>query len=235
MEFLRELERDGFVVVPTVVSKDEVDLLLERLKEADLRVTTHRRGQQTYAIRNLLRVVPQTRQLTESAAVRSLVEPSLGPNAFVVRDLFFDFDKTSDANWKVAWHQDLTIAVRHRIEVPGFGPWSVKDGVPHVRPPIELLERMLTVRLHLDDCGEENGSLRVLPGSHRHGRLDAKVIRVWRAEVPAVSCAVKRGGAVLMRPPLLHASSPSVRPEHRRVIHLEFAAEELPGGLRWCG
>jgi ectoine hydroxylase-related dioxygenase (phytanoyl-CoA dioxygenase family) len=174
--------------------------------------------------------------LAESTAVRSLVEPALGPNAFAVRDLFFD--KTMDANWKVTWHQDLTIAVRHRIDVPDFGPWSVKDGVPHVRPPVELLERMLTVRLHLDDCGEENGPLRVLPGSHQHGRLGENAIRVWRAEVPAVSCAVKRGGAVLMRPLLLHASSPARRPEHRRVIHLEFAAEELPGGLQWrsqCG
>jgi ectoine hydroxylase-related dioxygenase (phytanoyl-CoA dioxygenase family) len=155
----------------------------------------------------------------------------LGLDAFVIRDLFFD--KTSEANWKVAWHQDLTIAVRHRIDLPGFGPWSEKDGVPHVRPPVELLERMLTVRLHLDDCGEQNGPLRVLPCSHRHGKLDANAIRAWRAEVPAVVCTIKCGGVVLMRPLLLHASSPARRPEHRRVIHLEFAAEELPGGLQW--
>jgi hypothetical protein len=211
MEFLKELECEGFVVVPSLVSTDEVDLLLERLKEAVTRVTAHRRGQHAYAMRNFLRTVPGTRQLAESAAVRSLVEPVLG----------------------LDWHQDLTIAVRRRIDLSGFGAWSVKEGVQHVRPPVELLERMLTMRLHLDDCGEENGLLRVLPGSHRHGKLDANAIRAWRAEVPAVSCAIKRGGVVLMRPLLLHASSPARRPEHRRVIHLEFAAEALPDGLQW--
>src|SRR5262245_7189469 len=86
------------------------------------------------------------------------VEPILGPGAFVVRGLFFD--KTPRANWKVSWHQDLTIAVRVRIEAPGFGPWSLKAGVVHVQPPAEILERMATVRLHLDDCSESNGPLR---------------------------------------------------------------------------
>ena len=90
------------------------------------------------------------------------------------------FDKTPSANWKVVWHQDLTIAVRERGVVSGFGPWSEKEGVVHVQPPIELLERMLAVRVHLDDCGADNGPVRVLPASHRVGRLSGEAIDEWR-------------------------------------------------------
>ena len=135
----------------------------------------------------------------------------------------------------MAWHQDLTIAVRERREVAGFGPWSTKAGIPHVQPPAEVLERKVTLRIHLDRCGPDNGPLRVVPGSHRGGRLDAAAIADHRQRVAEVSCLVDRGGVVILRPLLLHASSAALRPGHRRVIHLECAAEDLPGGLEWHG
>ena len=94
------------------------------------------------------------------------------------------FDKSRNANWLVARHQDLTLAVRSRVEVSGFGPWNTKKGVPHVQAPIELLEKMMTVRLHVDDCDEENGALRVIPGSHRLGRLSAERIHELRRKQP---------------------------------------------------
>jgi ectoine hydroxylase-related dioxygenase (phytanoyl-CoA dioxygenase family) len=143
------------------------------------------------------------------------------------------FDKTPDANWKVAWHQDLTIAVRQKIEVACFTAWSVKDGVAHVQPPIEVLERMLTLRLHLDDCGPANGPLQVISASHKSGRLTARQISEWREQQPAEICSVTRGGALLMRPLLLHSSSTATEPKHRRVVHLEFAAGPLRNGLQW--
>ena len=144
------------------------------------------------------------------------------------------FDKTPGANWNVVWHQDLSIAVRERRDVPGFGPWSQKAGVAHVQPPPTILERMLTVRLHLDDCDEANGPLLVLPGSHRSGRLTPEQVQQWRGKTAAVPCLVPSGGALLMRPLLLHASSSSQSPRHRRVVHLEYAAEALPEGLEWA-
>jgi ectoine hydroxylase-related dioxygenase (phytanoyl-CoA dioxygenase family) len=143
------------------------------------------------------------------------------------------FDKSAEANWLVPWHQDLTIAVRDAAEVPGFGPWSTKDGIPHVQPPAELLERMLTVRLHLDDADATNGALRVLPGSHRFGRLPPERIKELRGEQPEFLCASRAGDALLMRPLLLHASSRSTSPRHRRILHIEYAAFDLPKELRW--
>src|SRR5205807_2460085 len=143
------------------------------------------------------------------------------------------FDKSAERNWMVAWHQDLTIAVRERIEVAGFGPWSMKGAALHVQPPIEVLEKMLTVRLHLDDADESNGALRVLPGSHRFDRLDAEAIERLRKQTPEHLCIAKAGDALVMRPLLLHASRRSSTTGHRRVLHIEYSAFELPGGLRW--
>lgn len=231
-EYTDTLQRDGFAVVEEVVPDDVIDALLPALANVDHEGTVERRGS-IHAVRNLLQAVPPAAALARMPAVRALVEPVLGPGCFVVRALLFD--KTPAANWKVAWHQDLTIAVRARADAPGFGPWSEKAGIPHVQPPVGVLERMLTVRVHLDDCGPENGPVQVLPGSHAHGRLSPDAVTALVAAGRPVACTCRRGGALVMRPAILHASSPATRPGHRRVVHLEFAADELPHGLEWHG
>jgi ectoine hydroxylase-related dioxygenase (phytanoyl-CoA dioxygenase family) len=137
------------------------------------------------------------------------------------------------SNWKVTWHQDLSIAVREQCVVPGYGPWSKKAGMIHVQPPVQILENILAVRLHLDNCGIENGPVRVISGSHFSGKLDPASIEKWCRDNPAHDCLVPKGGALLMRPLILHASSSALRPEHRRVIHLEYTASHLPDGLEW--
>jgi hypothetical protein len=174
---------------------------------------------------------PEVVRLAHSPHLLDRVRPHVDGAPFPVRAIYFD--KTPQANWGVVWHQDLTLAVAERLEVPGFGPWSVKEGVPHVQPPAVVLARMLTVRLHLDDADAGNGALRVMPGSHREGRLDAAAIEAWRARGTEVLCAAAAGDALLMRPLLLHASGKSTDDRHRRVLHLEYAAGALPGGLRW--
>ena len=112
------------------------------------------------------------------------------------------------------------------------GLWPLVD-VLHVQPPAAILEHMLFVRLHLDNCGEENGALRVIPKSHLQGRIPENEILSIRHSSPERICEVALGGALLMRPLLLHASSPSRVPGHRRVIHLDFASVQLPSGMRW--
>lgn len=225
------LDADGYTIVSDVVPPAQVTRLIEAVARGVAGGPAVRRtGDRVYARRNLL-AVPAVRELADSAAVRRLVEPFLGPSARAVRGLLFD--KTPGANWKVAWHQDLSIAVRRRVDVAGFGPWSAKAGVPHVQPPVGVLRAMLTVRLHLDDCGPDNGPLRVMPGSHADGILSPAQVEAWRRRAAPVACCAPVGGAVLMRPLLLHASSPAVVPNHRRVVHLEYAAGLLPGGLEW--
>ncbi len=182
--------RDGFAIVPQVISTTQVAQFSAALAAVADSAGEGRRGGM-YALRHLLELVPAARALAAAPAVRALVEPLLGPACFVARSLLLD--KTEMANWKVAWHQDLSIAVRARSETAGFGAWSEKAGVWHVQPPVEVLARMLTVRLYLDDCGATNGPLRVLPGSHRAGRLDAAGIRRYELGASAsrpsrVSC-----------------------------------------------
>lgn len=210
----------GFEILPSVLSPDEAAALAESLgREAD---GAGNRGVLTH---------PAVAALAGSDHLLDLVRPHLPGSPVAVRALLFN--KSPDANWLVPWHQDLTLALRERRDIPGFGPWSVKDGIPHVQPPVGLLERMLTVRLHLDDTAADNGALRVIPGSHAAGRLSPAQIQEWRAGTPEVLCAVPAGGVLLMRPLLLHASARSVCPRPRRVLHLEFAGFSLPEGLHW--
>lgn len=221
----------GFAIVPNLIDGETATRLIAGVEARQEAEAALRRGQQLYGMRDLLRAVAEVRALAESPALLGLVTGVLGPGAFAVRGLWFD--KTPGANWGVPWHQDLTIAVRERVETPGFGPWTVKAGIPHVRPPIDVLAGMLTVRVHLDDCGPEDGPLRAVPGSDRSGRLDAEATRRLLEAGPVADCLVARGGAVLMRPLLLHASEASTRPTHRRVVHLEYAAQPLPEPLHW--
>ena len=224
-----DLERKGFVIVPGVLDESDITEILRKVEVKTASIEGA--GSGLYALRNLFQAVPAVRTLAASQAVRTLVEPFLGKDCFAVRAIYFD--KLPDANWKVPWHQDLSIAAVERKDVEGFGHWSQKAGVLHAQAPACLLERMLTVRLHLDRCDRTNGPLRVLPGTHRYGKLNTGEIERLRAEVPEVACEVERGGALLMRPLLLHASASAQSPHHRRVIHIEYAAEPLPGGLAW--
>lgn len=175
---------------------------------------------------------PSVAELARAPAILQLVRPHMpSAESFAVRAIYFD--KSPEANWLVPWHQDLTLAVRARAELPGYGQWSIKDGVPHVQPPVELLEQMLTVRIHLDDAGASNGALRVLPGSHQFGRLSPARIQHFLGEYNEFLCGASAGDALLMRPLLLHASSRSTSHARRRVLHIEYAAFRLPEPLEW--
>jgi len=220
-----QFERNGFEILTGVLAADECDGLIEAIS-----AFVDPQLQNSAGLRNLFRNCPQVEQVARCEQVAGLVRRRLRRDVFPARVLFFD--KTEAANWSVPWHQDLLIAVAGRIETPGFGPWSMKAGVAHVQPPCEILARMATVRLHLDDCDKDNGALKVCPGSHAQGILsDTEITRCKNRGV--VVCDVSKGGALLMRPLLLHASSSATRPRHRRVLHIEYASEDLPGGLRW--
>lgn len=143
------------------------------------------------------------------------------------------FDKTARRNWAVPWHQDRTIAVRQRIDVDGFGPWSVKDGVVHVEPPFRLLADMVTLRLHLDDCLDANAPLRVALGSHRSRTAAANVVEEARSH-RQLTCLAKAGDIWAYSTPILHCSERAEVPLRRRVLQVDFCSTALPGGLDWA-
>jgi ectoine hydroxylase-related dioxygenase (phytanoyl-CoA dioxygenase family) len=222
---------DGYAIIPDCIDDHTINSILAELEDVSTSDAVNHRAGRAFGIRNLLNVLPSARTLANSVNLRSLIEQVLGSEHRVVRGIYFD--KHRDANWKVAWHQDLTIAVRQQIDVEGFGPWSMKAGIPHVQPPVSVLENMLALRLHLDDTDETNGALQVIPGTHNEGRLSAGDIQEWKGRVTIITCSVPKGGVMVMRPLLLHASSAASRPTHRRVLHFEYSSFDLPGGLEW--
>jgi hypothetical protein len=215
----QQLEQKGFAIVSNVLSTDEVEGLIVAL---GMVIGAGRRG---------LLAMPAVHDFAHLPKILDLARPNLEAEPRPVRVIYFN--KTADANWSVAWHQDLTIAVQERVEVPEFTGWSVKEGVPHVQPPEEFLENMLTLRVHLDDCDETNGALKVLAGTHRLGRLSADEIHELSAKHQECLCSAKAGDVMLMRPLLLHASSRSQGIRPRRVLHIEYAGFTLPEPLRW--
>lgn len=259
----------GFAITP-FVDADELPPLIDECERLLVEEGVHRAG-----VRHVTEKSPVLAALATSPALLALIEPILPGKPTLVRSIIFD--KTAEANWHVRWHQDKTIAVAARAEVPGYGPWSEKDGVPHVRPPAAIMERMLNVRLHLDATDDASGALRLAPGTHRSGyqsveeivegfpkpeagikdRHESSKIAIpdsgfgtaisfsTDAKVPgppdrpqleriAHTCAASAGDLLLMRPLLFHSSRQAIHPHRRRVLHLEYAAVELPEPLRWA-
>jgi ectoine hydroxylase-related dioxygenase (phytanoyl-CoA dioxygenase family) len=184
-----------------------------------------------HGVRHLEKRFDSIARLASAPHVLALARELLGKTPRLVRALYFD--KTASTNWFVAWHQDKTVALSARREMPGWGPWSLKEGVHHVQPPCCVLDQMVTIRLHIDAADEASGCLHVMRGSHRHGILHRTAIERWVAEEQAIPCVVDAGDAVVMRPHVLHASRKSQRPLHRRVVHLEYSSYVLPSGIEW--
>ena len=144
------------------------------------------------------------------------------------------FEKSQERNWLVPVHQDLAIPVAARPEHPALTGWANKGGTWFVQPPVALLAQLVAVRLHVDDCGVDDGALQVVAGSHRHGRLDDARAIALRDARGTVACPVPRGGAMPMRPLLLHASSKATGASRRRVLHFLYGPRRLPLGLAWA-
>jgi hypothetical protein len=225
---LEAFHADGFCLFERVVPDADIAELTEAIETL--------RAQQVSAcapgMRNLLRNCELVRTFANSDALRTIVCSILGNGAQPVRAILFD--KTPASNWYVTWHQDFMIAVAQRIDVDGFGPWSVKDGVAHVQPPVAILDRMVSLRVHLDDCATENGAIKFISGSHAHGVLDPESItRAVEQSQPTI-CSANRGDVIAMRPLILHSSSRADTPDRRRVVHIEYSDAHLPSGLEWA-
>lgn len=169
--------------------------------------------------------------LDHESTIGSVVSGKLGQVARPVRAIAFD--KTDGANWALDWHQDRAIAVRERVDVEGFGQWTLKQGQHHVQPPAELLARMATVRIHLDPVDEANAPLKIAPGSHGLGRVAEHDVGAVVERCGQSACLADAGDVWLYATLILHASEPAAPGRRRRVLQVDYAVENLPGGLEW--
>lgn len=171
--------------------------------------------------------------LEASGCIGAIASAVLGQGSRPVRAILFN--KSPDTNWALGWHQDRTICVRERKDAPGFGPWTVKSGMVHVAPPIELLAGMVTLRAHLDDVPATNAPLIIAPGSHRLGRIPESQISAVVDACGTATCVANAGDVWLYSTPILHASDAASAPNRRRVLQVDYAAVPLPNGLEWLG
>jgi hypothetical protein len=171
--------------------------------------------------------------LSSAGSVGQIPASILGAGCFPVRAILFD--KSAEQNWSLGWHQDRTIAVKQRVDVDGFGPWSIKSGMIHVEPPFDLLADMVTVRVHLDAVPVTNAPLLVAPGSHMRGRIPTAELPEVIRGCGIIPCLAEAGHAWLYSTPILHASDAAIEPRRRRVLQVDYARSQLSGGLQWLG
>jgi hypothetical protein len=234
MDTHSSLVREGFLMARGVFSSDHIRDLLAAFSSAfaspDTSDPTLRADSgAVYGARNILRLVPQSARVWRQPTLLALLCETLGPRFGLVRGLFFD--KPPGNSWALPWHKDLTIAVKNnRLPSTQFARPTRKAGVPHVEAPASVLESMLTLRIHLDEVTDENGPLKVVPGSHRSG----KSMEFDTSDI--VTLHALPGDVLLMRPLLAHCSNHSREDtaRHRRILHLEFAGvPTLPDGYEW--
>lgn len=182
-----------------------------------------------FAIRQFLKEVPAAQEIVFNGSLKQLINELFGDEYFVVKSIYFD--KPESSNWFVSYHQDLTISVDKKLDVEGFGPWTTKQNQFAVQPPLNILQDNFTIRVHLDNTNEENGALKVIPTSHLKGIYRPETID-WTTETE-ISCNVKKGGVMFMKPLLLHSSGRTTNNSKRRVLHIEFSRSLLPANLSW--
>lgn len=161
--------------------------------------------------------------------LKTIIKEVFGENYFVIKSIYFD--KPEKSNWYVAYHQNLIISVDKKVELPNFGPWTTKQNQFAVQPPLNILENIFTIRIHLDDTDENNGALKVVPKSHSKGIYRPETMD-WNIEKEEI-CNVEKGGIMIMKPLIFHGSNRTTNGKKRRVIHIEFADMELPEHLQW--
>jgi hypothetical protein len=217
--------RDGVEIQSAVLSHEDIQSVVAEISLDNEKLKSG-------GIRNLEKKFASIARLTVAPQVLEIACRGLSSPPRLVRALFFD--KTPQKNWFVAWHQDKTATLNRRADIAGWRAWTLKESVWHVQPPREVLERMLTLRLHLDPADDTSGCLKVIPESHRFGILEQESIDRIVASNHAQMCVVCAGDAVIMRPHLLHSSAKSIGQPHRRVVHLEYSDYDLPAGIDWA-
>jgi len=225
-----QLSNEGYLVLDNLFTEQEVDAMIQVIDSITASGPAFRVTSDLFAIRRFIKEVPTVIPYIFTNTLQIYINQLFGNGYFLTKSIYFD--KPEQSNWFVAYHQDLTISVTEKLPVDGFNQWTVKHDQFAVQPPVSFLENIFTIRIHLDDTDENNGALKIIPQSHCKG--------IWRIDTldhtkeTEVVCKVQKGGVMIMQPLLLHASNRTTNKSRRRVIHLEFSNQPLPGGLQWA-
>lgn len=228
--YRNELAENGFSVVNSVYSTEEIAEIENLIEQLDTSNPIFRKTDDLFAIRQFIKEVPEIKKLIFNNRLTEIIRSIGGNNTFIVKSIYFD--KPEKSNWFVSYHQDLTISVDEKKEVAGFTNWTRKHKQFAVQPTNEILENIFTVRIHLDDTDAENGALKILDKSHLKSVF--RIDQLDFSKENEIICDVGAGGIMLMRPLLFHGSNKTTNNKNRRVIHIEFSNKILPQDLQWA-
>ncbi|MCA1918481.1 MAG: phytanoyl-CoA dioxygenase family protein [Flavobacterium piscis] len=232
MKNIAEINSKGFTIINDIYSENEIGKLIsliENSTENKTKNATFRKSQDLFAIRQFHKEIPETLPYIFNDNLKGIVESNFGKGYFITKSIYFD--KPEKSNWFVAYHQDLTISVNKKTETANFENWTVKQNQFAVQPPKEILEDNFTIRIHLDKTTKDNGALKVINNSHSKGIL--RIENMDFEKEKETMCEVEKGGIMIMKPLLFHASNKTTNNERRRVIHIELSKQKLPEDLEW--
>ncbi len=224
-----ELKENGYSIVTDLYSDNEINSMIVCIENAKQDANSFLKTKDLFAIRQLINHVPELRNVLFNKKLTQLISDLSESEYFLTKAIYFD--KPSDSNWFVGYHQDLSISVDKKAELKNYLNWTFKKGQYGVQPPIDILQDTVTIRVHLDKTDKNNGALKVIPKSHLKGIVRANS-KDWNIENEYI-CKVEKGGAMLMKPLTLHASDRTTNGKKRRVIHLEFNKHTLAEPLKW--
>lgn len=217
----KSFEEDGFQIINHVFTENEIQQILDFLENKQL--------EKAFGIRGFLKTHPELNALIFTEKLISIIN-SIAGNSKIIKSIYFD--KPPNANWIVNWHQDLTINVEGKTEDDNFKNWRFLKERTIVQPPLDILENIFTIRIHLDKCTQKNGALQVVSQSHKEGVVNL-AHEVANLNLTKKTCEVEKGGILIMKPLLFHSSRRTENQQNRRVIHIEFSNKILPEGMKW--
>jgi ectoine hydroxylase-related dioxygenase (phytanoyl-CoA dioxygenase family) len=228
MELQEQFQRDGYSIVPGVLSdhtlaelRRVVGEFVERSRALTqhegpihLEATHNADNPQIQRIDHPVRAHPLFDEVMRSPEVLDVVAACIGEN---IRYHSSKINmKTAGGGSAVEWHQDFA-----------FFPHTNDD--------------LVTVGLPLDDSTRENGCLLAIPGSHRAPMFDHHQGGVFVGAVApeaidesqVVAVEVLAGGLSVHHARTLHASAPNRSGKPRRLFLMTFtAADAWPIGVK---
>lgn len=232
MNHSKEINSVGFAIINNFYSDNEMEQIVSEIEKVTHNSndnSTFRKSDDLFAIRQFHKEIPETLSYIFNDKLKEIIRTNFGKNYFITKSIYFD--KPEKSNWFVAYHQDLTISVNKKVEIENFENWTIKQNQFAVQPPKEILENIFTIRIHIDKTTKDNGALKVLNASHKKGICRIENIE-FENEIETI-CEVEKGGIMIMKPLLFHASNKTTNNERRRVIHIEFSNKILPSELEW--
>ncbi|MFK7749458.1 MAG: phytanoyl-CoA dioxygenase family protein [Kordia sp.] len=226
---INSLNKNGFAVLDNMYLDSEIAKVIDCIEKATAEQELAESSKNLFAIRQVITKIPALKPLVFTKKLHELLATLFDAPYFLTKAIYFD--KPSESNWFVAYHQDLSISVDRKEDVSNYKNWTFKKGQFGVQPPLTILENIVTIRVHLDKTEKENGALKLIPNSHLKGIFRPETID-WKTETEHI-CEVEKGGVMLMKPLTLHASNRTTNHKQRRVLHLEFSSKQLAKSMHW--